>query len=256
MPEPENRIALEQARDRAVALLGQRFAEDLIDADELDERMEKAQTAQTIDALRRLTADIEDPNAPEPALVRTASGGLAPFSGPPPDPDALAPRAPSVALARVEEVRDYQRSVTLFGETSQTGAWTPPRILTTFTAFGETNLDFREARLAPGITEVELQTLFGEVNIILPPDLPVEVGCNAILASLNTDDELARESGDPDGPRLRITGFAVFAEVNVHRRLPGESKRDAKRRKKAERKALRRSERKALRRGEPKRWWG
>jgi hypothetical protein len=231
MPDPENRVALERVRDRTVALLGQRFAEDILDADELDERMEKAQTADTIDALRGLTADLENPDETEPAF--------APYAGAPPDPTSLDLGRPSVALARIEDVREHQRSVTLFGETKQTGAWTPPRILTSFTAFGETLLDFREARLAPGITEVELQTMFGEVEIILPPGLPVEIGCSAILASVNSDDALAPEPSDPDAPRLRITGFAVFAEVNVHRRLPGESKREAKRRKKAERKALR-----------------
>jgi hypothetical protein len=245
MNEPDNRVALEQVRDRTVALLGQRFAEDLIDEDELDERMEQAQTANTIAALRKLTADLEDPNAPEPSFATHESGGLAPFSGPAPDGmDALGTQRPVVALARPEDVRDHQRSVTLFGESKQTGAWTPPRILTSFTAFGETKLDFREARLAPGVTEVELQTLFGEVEIILPPDLPVEVGCSAILASLSTDDQLATEAPhDPDAPRLRITGFAMFAEVGIYRRLPGESKREAKRRKKA----LRKAERKALR---------
>lgn len=242
MNEPDNRIALEQVRDRAVALLGQRFAEDLIDADELDERMEKAQTADSIAALRKLTEDLEDPNAPTPERVPPGPGGLTPFAGP--APDAVAIREPTLALARPEDVREHQRSVTLFGETKQTGAWTPPRILTTVTAFGQTKLDFRDALLAPGVTEVELQTLFGEVEIILPPGLPVEVGCSAILASLETDDALALDApSDPEAPRLRITGFAMFAEVGVYRRLPGESKREAKRRKKAERKA----ERKALR---------
>lgn len=235
MAEPDNRIALEQVRDRTVALLGQRFAEDVIDADELDQRMERAQTAESIDALRKLTADLEDPSAPEP--------GLAPYAGAP--PAEIMPISTSVALARPEDVREHQRSVTIFGETKTVGVWTPPRILTAFTAFGDTVLDFREARMAPGVTEVELQTLIGDIDIIVPPGLAVEVGCHAILASLSTDDEITREptNPDPNAPRLRITGFALLADVSIQRRLPGETKREAKRRKKAERKALRKAER-------------
>jgi hypothetical protein len=227
MSEPTNRIALKQRREQAIALLGQRFAEDLIDEDELEQRLEAAANADTLEQLDALTIDLVDPN--DRALVAGSVESTA------------AAHHPTTALVPAGQVKDHDRSVALFGEVKQTGAWTPPRILTTVTAFGDTDLDFREARLGPGVTEVELQTVLGDVDIIVPPGLPVEISCSSILASLKTDESIHHvEPGD--GPRLRITGFAVLADVEVQQRLPGETKREAKKRKKQERKALKRAQ--------------
>ena len=231
MTEPTNRIALQRERDRAIALLSQRFAEDLIDEDELDTRLEQAQQAETLEQLRVLTVDLVDPDAPaDPGRALVPQSAAVPAVG-----------SPSVALARPDDVREHDRAVALFGEVKHTGKWTPPRILTSFTAFGETQLDLREAILAPGVTEIEVQAILGDVQIIVPPGLPVEIGCSAILASLSADDEVSPTVTDPAAPSVRVTGFAVLAEVSVTRRLPGESKRDAKKRKKAERKALKKA---------------
>jgi hypothetical protein len=230
MDAPENRVLLRQERERAIALLTQRFTEDLLDADELEERMDRAQRAETLAALRALTADLVDPAA-------GAGGGAAMVPA-----RATSPAVRSAAaLAPAGEVRDHARAVALFGEIKHTGRWTPPRILTSFTAFGNTELDFRDAQLGPGVTEIELQAFLGDVDIIVPPGLPVEVSCSAILASLASDDDLGQAPVDAHTPRLRITGFALLADVEVRQRLPGETKKDAKRRKKAERKALKRA---------------
>ncbi len=226
MVDPTNRVALRQARDQAVALLSQRFAEDIIDDQELDERLERVERAETLEHLREVTADLIDPESA--ALVPTGS----------PAPTALGVADPPAPLARTSDVRDHDRCVALFGSVKRTGRWTPPRILTAFTALGETELDFREAEFPAGVTEVELQTYLGDVDILVPPGLPVEVTCSSILASVSTDAEVGAGASDPGAPRLRITGFAVLADIGVHVRLPGETKRDAKRRRKTERKAL------------------
>jgi hypothetical protein len=50
---------------------------------------------------------------------------------------------------------------------------------------------------------------------------------------------------DPDRPILRVRGSAIFGNVEVQTRLPGETERDAHRRRRRERKEL-----EARRRGE------
>jgi hypothetical protein len=75
--------------------------------------------------------------------------------------------------------------------------------------------------------------VFAGVNLIVPPELPVEMAGTGVLGSF---EDKRGPSSDPtsDSCRLRITGAAVLSGVEVEDRLPGESKRTArKRRKKA-----------------------
>jgi hypothetical protein len=77
----------------------------------------------------------------------------------------------------------------------------------------------------------------GGCEIIVPPWLPVECDATAILGGF---EHLERTTGAPDPGRamLRITGFALVGGVSIETRLPGESAKDAKRRRKRHRKAL------------------
>jgi hypothetical protein len=99
-------------------------------------------------------------------------------------------------------------------------------------------LDFREALLPPGVTELKVYTVFGGVEVIVPPGLNVESRGIALMGGFeHVSDELT--SPDPDAPTLRITGIAVMAGVDVNVRHPGETARDARRRRRLERRELR-----------------
>jgi hypothetical protein len=82
--------------------------------------------------------------------------------------------------------------------------------------------------------------VFGELVFIVPPSLRVISEVSVILASLGQDDERAA----PHGPSVvRITGHVVMGEVELSRRMPGETKRDARRRRRSERKQLKQAAR-------------
>ena len=98
------------------------------------------------------------------------------------------------------------------------------------------------------MTELHVIAILGDLEIIVPPWLAVECDATSVLGGF---EELDRGRGAPDPGRalLRITGFSVLGSVSIQTRLAGESRREAKKRVKAERKALEKAERKALRAG-------
>jgi len=216
MNEPTNLVALRDARQDAEQLLSQRYAEDLIDARELERRLDKVEGAETLAEIEEVTCDLVDPAERDQALVP----------------------ASQTALADPAQVPAQRRKMAIFGEVKQAGTWLPARSNQAIAIFGSNQLDFRGAQLGPGVTTVEVQAIFGEVKILVPPGLPVEVEVSPILGEVKQDDCIAPPQGSPETPQLRVSGVAVFGSVEVREREPGESARDARRRRKAERKQL------------------
>ena len=119
--------------------------------------------------------------------------------------------------------------VAALGGVERKGRWIPARQNYAISVMGGTSLDFREALLPPGETEVWIFTLMGGAEIIVPPGLSVESDGVAIMGGFEhrEDASIAR---DPDAPVLQIRGVAIMGGVEVSIRYPGESNRDAKRR--------------------------
>lgn len=218
-PSPAALVAVRDRRDQVIALLSEQFAQDVFDIDELDRRLTLAQHAETVAALDALVADL--PAAP---------AGAAPSAT-----TALVPRVDDATLAAWPQ---QSRRLAIFGGFERKGAWTCPRKLRIIAAFGGADLDFREAELAPGVTELHITAAFGGVNIVVPPQLAVECDASAIFGGFEEVHRAPRRT-DPDRPVLRITGFAMFGGVSIETRLPGESRRDARKRDRRERRALR-----------------
>lgn len=119
--------------------------------------------------------------------------------------------------------------VAALGGVERKGRWIPARQNYAVAVMGGVNLDFREALLPPGVTEVWVFTAMGGAEIIVPPGLAVESDGVAILGSFEHRED-AVLSPDPDAPVLRIRGLAIMGGVEVSIRYPGETPREAKRR--------------------------
>jgi hypothetical protein len=98
-------------------------------------------------------------------------------------------------------------------------------------------LDFREARLLPGVTDVHVVAVLGGAQVIVPPGLAVEVSGTAVLGGFGHVERVPVQV-DPDQPVLRVRGLAVLGGVAVETRLPGETETDAHRRRRGDRRAL------------------
>ena len=220
--------SLERQRDHAIAQLADHFARDSVGIEELERRIDAVQRAQTVEAVRAVTRDL-------PALPVTAGAAV-------PEPPRLS--APPGSVVRSGLV------FALMSGTVRRGGWVPPQRLYVTAIMGGCDLDFREARLGPGITEVFVLGAMGGVDIVVPPDLPVEVSGIAVMGGWSDplDARHPEVPGQPEDyhgePRLlRIRGFAIMGGIDVHVRLPGESARDAARRRREERRRGRRDSR-------------
>lgn len=81
--------------------------------------------------------------------------------------------------------------------------------------------------------------VMGGVEIIVPPDMAVEVDGMALLGGFDHQTNAPLRS-NPELPTLRVRGLALMGGVEVKVRLPGESSREARSRRRLERKSRRR----------------
>ena len=213
VPAPrENLVALRDRREDVIARLTDAFAADLYDVEEFDRRIDLAHGARSLAELDDLVVDVTAPTT-------TTS---------------IVPR-PSEAIERADRPAK-KRNVAIFGGFEKRGRWTVPHKMRVVCVFGGAELDFREADFGPGVTELHITAVFGGCEIIVPPTLAVECDASAIFGGF---EEINRgHTPDPGRALLRITGFATFGGVSIETRLPGESRRAAKKRARAERKAL------------------
>jgi hypothetical protein len=211
-------VALRDRREQAIQGLSDSFVADLIGVEAFEERLARVHAASTIAAIDAVVADL----APLPAGAPTA---------------ALVPLAVDPALAAPPK-----RLRSLFGNVERRGGWAVPAQVQVTVTFGNAQLDFRDARFTAAVTEIDARVVFGNLEVIVPPQLAVDCEASSVLG--NVESHGAGAVGDPDRPLLRIRGYAVMGNIEVRTRLPGEPELDPR---KQERRGLRGSgERRAL----------
>jgi len=209
---PRPPVPLERAREHVIRELCEHYAHDSLDDRQLEERLDRAHSAVSLQELDALVSDL-------PALRPETS--------------------PAIHPAQAEEVRERQTVIAVMGGAMRKGSWVPPKHLHVFAIMGGAELDFREARFGPGIVEVTVFAMMGGVEITVPPGVRVEVEGIAIMGAFDSREEGQPPAG-PSVPVIRIGGFALMGGVEIRTRLPGESKRDARRRARLERREMRR----------------
>jgi hypothetical protein len=207
-------IVLNAQRERTINSLCEYFANDALELAEFEQRLDRAHRAATIADLQALTADLP----------------------------AIATRGPETAPARrtvtsVITQRANQLLVAVMGGVSRRGRWTPAKHTVVLAFWGGADLDFREADLPPGVTELTVIAVMGGAEIKVPPGLNVETGGIAIMGGF--EHMGSGEAPPPDVATLRINGLAVMGGVDIQVRLPGESSKDARARRKEEARRLR-----------------
>ncbi len=210
--------ALGTVRQKAIDALCEHFANDALSVEEFERRVDQAHKARGMEDLRRILSDLPSGELP---VVREEAAA--------PSPARWQGTVPA------SRVRERGWVVAALGGVEKSGRWVPARRTFGVAVMGGLELDFREALLPPGVTEVWLFTLMGGADIIVPPGLSVESDGVAILGGFEHREEVAVNS-HPDAPLLRLRGAAFLGGVDVSVRYPGESARDAKRRRRLDRK--------------------
>lgn len=217
----ESLVALRDRRQQVIARLSECYASDVLEVDELERRLDLAHAARTVAELEALVEDLA-PSTTTTALAPLASTAID-------DPSRAAKKKLRVVMSHVE----------------RRGRWSVPRTLQLRVFWGNAELDFRDASLAPGVTTIDVGVLMGNLEIILPPHLSIDVDVSSFMGSVEERHRVPPDD-DPTRPVLRLTGAVRLGNLELTTRLPGESRGDANRREKHERKQLKKAQQRAL----------
>ncbi|MGY1619423.1 DUF1707 domain-containing protein [Geodermatophilus sp. SYSU D00691] len=163
------------------------LAEGRLDVDEFGERAAAAYAAVTLDDLAPLVADLPAPGTP------------------------AVPGGAEVVGARLPE---DTRSV--FGDLRLTG-YTP----SAWTVFGDVRVDLRGLRTGEPRLELELRTVFGDVEVIVPEGVEAELHGWTVFGDRRT--ELAPVPRLAGTPVVVVRASAVFGDLRLRSLAPGES---------------------------------
>ncbi|WP_433889869.1 DUF1707 SHOCT-like domain-containing protein [Streptomyces sp. CA-111067] len=140
-------------RDRVVEILRVAAGDGRLDAEELDERLERALRARTFADLEPLTEDLPVPQPAPPRL-----------------PEAVP--APAGLVKAEDEVAWSVHGVPMRRE----GAWVVPRAVHLDVHGGTARLDYTLARLPEGgASEIHVSVHGGSVRLMLPPGVAVDM---------------------------------------------------------------------------------
>lgn len=225
-PEPAGgnpaTIELADARERAIDVLSECFARDMLTVEDFERRVSVAHSAESMAELGRAIEGLGTRDRGEAARTDDPPGNI----------------ARTTLAATHAQVIPADRAVAVFAETRRAGRWVPARRNTVVAVMGSVVIDLREARFGPGDTTFSAVTVLGSVEILVPPGVNVQCGGSAVFGSFER-----RDSGPapvaPDAPLIRVDGFSVLGSVEIETRHLGESRRQARRRRKMEKKRRR-----------------
>ena len=179
-PEPAIR-ASDEERDVVVCRLNAAAAEGRLTFEELSDRMGLALGARMRGELARLTADL---------------------------PDGVSRQADAVPAAPVPK----ERHTSIFGEVKRGGRWTVVAHSSWSSLFGNITLDLRESQVAAPEIVIDVRSVFGNVDLLVPE------GINVVVEARSTFGQVQQDAGDdatPGAPRVIVRGGSTFGRVRI-----------------------------------------
>ena len=177
-------------RDQVAALLDAAYAEGRLTHEEHDERLGQVLTARTFDDLIPLTSDLVPLDQP-PATVSSGTGQFVVGTGTITEPD---------------------RMIAVFGGVERKGRWRVRARNQVTAVFGGVDIDLREADFDSSVIELNLQTCFGGVDILVPAGITVR---NETVNIFGGTDVKNLGEPVPGAPTLVLKGTVFFGGVDV-----------------------------------------
>jgi hypothetical protein len=115
-------------------------------------------------------------------------------------------------------IEDHETLLAILSGVERKGEWEPAEEVRVYAVMGGAELDFREAVMVEGVTELRIFSFWGGVEVRVPHDIHIETRGVGIMGGFSQVDHRAEED---DAPTLRISGFAVMAGVDVKLKQSG-----------------------------------
>ena len=173
-------------REEAIKKLEHNFAHGYLEVEEFESRLDLALNTTLPQDLARITADL--------SLI-----------------PAVSENSTDISINR-GNVRSEELFVGILSGVERKGIWKPARKNKVFALMGGIDLDFSEAVLPPGITEVDFLCLMGGLDIIVPEGINIEVKGFPIMGGI---DKKVSDEHYPGRPTLRIQGLAIMGGVDI-----------------------------------------
>jgi hypothetical protein len=178
--------ASDAEREAAITRLQKALGEGRIDLDEFGQRASATYAARTTAELDRLLADLPADAAARPEIVGTRG-----------------PEAVSL----------------VFGDVVMSGGSTAPRRAST--VFGDIRIDLRGLRTDADRVELELSTVFGDVEVIVSEGVDAELQGRTVFGDRKVD--LAPVQRLAGTPLIVVRGRTIFGDLRLRSLAPGES---------------------------------
>lgn len=184
-------------RDQVAEVLRDATGQGRLSFDELEERLSLAYSAKTYADLDKVTHDLPGPGARAPAPAAEPGGGFPP--------------------ERLGGTPGNTFAVAVMSGAERRGNWVVPPEFTAIAIMGGVELDLREARFSQREVTIRAFTIMGGISITVDEDVEVDVSGFGFMGAF---DHRANGPGVPGAPKVRVTGFAMMAGVDVKRKPP------------------------------------
>ena len=118
----------------------------------------------------------------------------------------------SSLLAFDDEDEDVDHVVAIMSGAARKGRWEPAAKFRVLAVMGGAELDFRDADMLEGTTEIHILAIMGGCSIIVPPDVAVRANGVGLMGGFS---HLRHDPPDDDAPLIKIKGLAVMGSVEV-----------------------------------------
>jgi hypothetical protein len=198
MPDPSLPIpSLARAREQKINELSTHFANDDLSLEDLERRIERVYKASSVVELDEITADLRRATAPASSAPASATGAGIVSSG---------------------YHLEYARILAFMSSTRRVGRWAVPHTLDITAIMSDTKIDFTHAVMAGSVAVVNLRAVMASCKLVVPPNMRVINETHSVMSTVrNRANEPLPDEGPAtaDAPVLRITGYALMADVEI-----------------------------------------
>ena len=193
--------SLARAREQKINELSVHFANDDLSLEDLERRIEQVYKAGSVADLEKITADLKQAAAA-------------------PGEPALPVSTPRRSGAKANLPAAYQgsaRLLSLMSSTRRVGRWVVPQKLDVVAIMSDTKLDLTHAVMPSGVMDFEIRAVMASLKMIVPPGVRVLVDTHSVMSNVRSraDEFDADVPPSASAPVIRLTGFALMADVNV-----------------------------------------